>query len=205
MNWNKWEFFAPESLATPDRRRVMWAWCVLQDLPIQVAVQCLPRELSLPADGVLRIHPLRELEKLRHDERVKEDVAVPADSVVPLDGMSGDTNELKIAFPAGQVGKFGLRVYCGQDGSDGFPIMVRPGDKTLVLGEMNVPFDPPAGEDVELRVFLDKSLVEVFANGRQAAVAGCKYDPKDIGLALVSEGAPVLIKEVRCWRMESIY
>ena len=27
MNWSRAEFFAPESLLTPDGRRVMWAWC----------------------------------------------------------------------------------------------------------------------------------------------------------------------------------
>ena len=30
-------------------------------------IQSLPRELSLPADGILRIRPLRELEALRYD------------------------------------------------------------------------------------------------------------------------------------------
>ncbi len=205
MNWNKWDFFAPESLLTPDKRRIMWAWCLLKGLPIQAGIQSLPRELSLPADGVLRINPLRELEKLRYDEQVKENVVMPADAVAPLPGISGDTNELKITFAAEKAKRFGLRVYCKNDNSGGFAIMVCPADKVLMLGEMKVPFEPPAGEDVELRVFLDRSMIEVFANGRQAAIAGCKYDPKDLGVTLVSEGGPALAKEVRCWKMKSIY
>ena len=60
MNWHGWDFFAPESVLTPDGRRVMWAWCNL-GTP-QSGIQSLPRELSLPADGMLRIKPLRELE-----------------------------------------------------------------------------------------------------------------------------------------------
>ena len=82
MNWAKWDFFAPESLLTPDGRRVMWAWCTpwvngmqktgrkkdfdaLMKGRIQPGIQSLPRELSLADDDTLRIKPLRELERLR--------------------------------------------------------------------------------------------------------------------------------------------
>ena len=64
MNWAGWDFFAPESLLTPDGRRVMWSWCTtiiskrakpvqrkksLDSLnrKIQSGIQSLPRELSL--------------------------------------------------------------------------------------------------------------------------------------------------------------
>lgn len=61
--------FAPETLLTPDGRRVMWAWLfAMSKLRVSENWQeviSLPRELSLPEDGVLRIKPLRELEQLR--------------------------------------------------------------------------------------------------------------------------------------------
>ena len=34
----------------------------------QQTIQSLPRELSLPDDGILRISPLRELESLRDEQ-----------------------------------------------------------------------------------------------------------------------------------------
>ena len=85
LNWARWDFFAPESLLTPDGRRVMWAWCTpwvnnmqhagrkqefeaLMNFKIQPGVQALPRELSLTDEGTLRIKPLRELEDLRTDK-----------------------------------------------------------------------------------------------------------------------------------------
>ena len=69
MNWSSWDFFAPESLLSPDGRRVMWAWCTtiiskrakpvqrkksLDSLngKIQSGIQSLPRELSLAEDGL---------------------------------------------------------------------------------------------------------------------------------------------------------
>jgi len=78
MNWfcefNKdADVFAPESVLTPDGRRVMWAWVRvrdrLSDVDIQSSIQTLPRELSLPSDGVLRIKPLKELESLRYNKK----------------------------------------------------------------------------------------------------------------------------------------
>src|SRR4029077_8080039 len=74
MNWHGLDCFAPESLLAADGRRVMWAWCHLNH--VQSGVQCLPRELSLPEDGVLRIKPLRELESLRQDHKTEDDFTV---------------------------------------------------------------------------------------------------------------------------------
>jgi len=70
-------FFAPESLLTKDGRRVMWAW--LMELGVPTSGQSLPRELELPADGVLRIKPLRELAGLRYDEKNEKNITVKKD------------------------------------------------------------------------------------------------------------------------------
>ena len=55
MNWRGRNVFAPESLLTPDGRRVMWA-CMRfpQAVPngTRAGIPTMPRELSLPADGV---------------------------------------------------------------------------------------------------------------------------------------------------------
>lgn len=46
----------------------MWAWLSTVDERLRYkTIQSLPRELSLAADGSLRIRPIRELESLRHD------------------------------------------------------------------------------------------------------------------------------------------
>ncbi len=205
MNWKAWEFFAPESLLAPDGRRVMWAWCLIKGLPIQAGIQSLPRELSLPEDGVLRIKPLRELETLRYDEKGETNVAVKGDSVRPLKDISGDTIEVMATFGPTKAKQFGLQVYCDKDGANGFSIMVEPAAKTLALGGMKVPFELKADEDLTLRVFLDKNVIEVFANDRQAAVAPCKYAPENMGVSLVSSGGDVTAKEVKGWKMKSIH
>jgi sucrose-6-phosphate hydrolase SacC (GH32 family) len=54
-------------------------------------------------------------------------------------------------------------------------------------------------------VFIDKNLVEVFANDRQAAVAAQKYEPESLGISLFSRGGDAAVKEVKSWRMRSIW
>jgi sucrose-6-phosphate hydrolase SacC (GH32 family) len=54
-------------------------------------------------------------------------------------------------------------------------------------------------------VFIDKNLVEVFANDRQAAVSAGKYVPENLGVSLFSKGGDALVKSLRIWKMKSIY
>jgi beta-fructofuranosidase len=206
MNWNGWDCFAPESVRTGDGRRVMWAWCNLGgSRPVQSGIQSLPRELSLPADGVLRIRPLRELESLREEERRAGNLIVRSGVPALLDGIGGDALELKVTFRPGTARRFGVRVYCDGAGNGGFPVMVAPGSGNLFLRAVKVPFVLGEGEAAELRLFLDKNVVEVFANDRQAAVAACDYAPDHLSVSLVSEGGDAEAAEVSGWRLRSIY
>ncbi len=203
------DVFAPESLLTPDGRRVLWAWSRvkhrLREVPIQSSIQCLPRELSLPPDGMLRVKPLRELEQLRYDARSVSDITLPANTFHPLPSMAGDALELRVVFPAGSAGSFGVRVYCDENGRKGLPIAFHTESQTLTVGETTIPLPWSPTEEVVLRVFLDKSIVEVFANDRLAALAPHRYDPGDLGVGLYTEEGTVRVQEVECWNLRSIY
>jgi len=67
------------------------------------------------------------------------------------------------------------------------------------------PFAAPAGEPVILRVFLDKNMIEVFANDQQAAVASHRYTPGNLGVRLISRGGDAVGRQVSAWKMRSIY
>jgi hypothetical protein len=72
------------------------------------------------------------------------------------------------------------------------------------MGGTEAPFavaDLPGGEDVELRIFIDKYLVELFVNDRQAAVGvHMDYDAAG-GLDAYTFGAPTTIEKVEIWRL----
>lgn len=201
MNWKDWHFFAPESLLTPDGRRVMWAWCRLAGA--QSAIQSLPRELSLPEDGVLRIKPLRELETLRDDALNEDDITVKSESHHRLKTISGDTLELNVKIRPTTAKAYGVSVFCGKDGK-GFPITINPERKVLEMGDIKPPFELKPGEPLTLRLFLDKNMVEVFVNDRQAAVYMQPHDKENVGISLFSQSGEIKAR-VQGWRIKSIY
>jgi len=209
MNWEKGAgnrfgfFFAPESLLTKDGRRVMWAWLMEGGSP--QGVQSLPRELELPADGVLRIKPLRELASLRHDEKSEKNITVKKDGTYVVKQIAGDTLELKVEIKSTTAKKFGVDVLCDENGENGLRIAVIPASKTLRIGVLNVPFELKQCEDVTLRIFIDKRLVEIFANDRQA-VAYCHNRGDAMAkIRLFSNGSDSQLTKVTAWKMKSIY
>ena len=213
------DFFAPESVLTPDGRRVMWAWCATLDRSdgamSQKTIQSLPRELSLGDDGILRIKPLRELESLRYEPVTLRDIEIdgsthkvlspgaPAGQKIAT--LAGDSCEIRITVDRQQAARkmFGFTLFADGQGG-GLPIMLRPETGALRVGSTEAPFtvaDLPEGEDLELRIFVDKYVVEVFANDRQAVVAMHADHAGKLDLTGFSVRAPTTIKEVEIWQL----
>jgi beta-fructofuranosidase len=204
MSWNGNNFFAPESVLTKDGRRVMWAW--LLNLPIApTGIQSLPRELELPKDGVLRIRPLRELEVLRGKKKEEKKIAVTSDTLYAPKEISGNAIELEVSFKATTAKEFGLDVLCDSNGANGMRVAYLPESKTLRVGAVNAPFELKKDEELTLRIFVDKNLVEVFANDRQAALSAAAYARANLGIRLMSKGGDTTVRSFKCWTMKSIY
>ena len=155
--------------------------------------------------GTLLIKPLRELEKLRTDEKTLLGITVKSDTTHVLKGISGDTMELEIIVDAPTAKDFGIKVLCDKEGNKGFTIASGKGEKTLTVDYINPPFELQEGEDLTLRIFIDKNLIEVFANDRQAAVGWHDYDPEDLHVSLFSKDGDLKVKKVSAWKMKSIY
>ena len=87
----------------------------------------------------------------------------------------------------------------------GLPILFRPETGTLRVGNTEAPFNLatlPENEDVELRIFIDKYLVEVFANDRQAMVASYADYAGKPDLTAFTVGAPTTLKKVEIWKLK---
>lgn len=203
------DLFAPESLLTPDGRRVMWAWARVRQrlagVPIQSSIQCLPREIRLGPDGLVRLRPLRELEGLRHGGRSVGPVLVQANTSHRLRSLSGDALELKVVFHGWPGLHAGVQVHGNASGTDGFPIVFDAPGRALWMGGTPIPLELGSGEDLELRIFVDGSIIEVFANDRVAALSPHRHEPGDVGVSLLSRGGPAVAREVGGWKMRPIY
>jgi beta-fructofuranosidase len=59
-----------------------------------------------------------------------------------------------------------------------------------------------ADEPLRLRVFVDKSVVEVFANGRQAAMRRIYPSrPDSVGVRLFSNGGEARVTSLEAWEI----
>ncbi len=224
MNWRRPEqsiyetvyrdFFAPESVLTPDGRRVMWAWLhTLHDKIKYRSCQSLPRELTISSDGNLRMHPLRELENLRYDSVVLQDIAVTppeaphGNSVVQhVIDLDDDAYEVRLTITQNEVKRkrFGVQLFA-DDNHNGLPILILPESRSVLVGDTEAPFavsDLDADEDLELRIFIDKYLVEVFFNDHQALV-GIDMDYQSAkGLKIYTYGDSITIQQIEIWKLK---
>jgi sucrose-6-phosphate hydrolase SacC (GH32 family) len=189
----------------------------------------LPRVLSLGADRTLRIEPAPEFEQLRGSEVAATGLTIPAggDPLV-WEAIAGDTLELALEFAPSEAQRLGVVVRRSPDGQEATAITWEPqrgvlgvdlarssldtsivhrtfcmfGGEDPAVTVQEAPLALPAGEPLRLRVFLDHSIIEVFANGRQC-LSQHVYPtrPDSLGIAFVGEGAPSTLRRARAWRM----
>jgi len=222
MSWVDNDYFAPESLLDDKGRRIMWAWIFdkRQDDTIEASgwsgTMSLPRVLWLAEDGMLRMKPPEELEMLRYNEQRRAGLTVKADTELPLKGISGNSIELKLEIALGDAKQVGLKVCCSPDGKEETLVYYDAADKKLKIdthksslgeGPKKIeagPFELGDDEPLKLQVFVDKSVVEVFANDRQAVMRRIYPTRADsVGVKLFSKGASATVKKLQAWEMMS--
>jgi sucrose-6-phosphate hydrolase SacC (GH32 family) len=220
MSWVDNAFFAPESLLDAKGRRIMWAWIFDQRgerarrASGWSGEMSLARELMLGEDGRLRMRPVEELQQLRCNEKMVENVAVEADKEVVLDKIAGNTIELLVEIEPQGAKQCGVKVCRSPDGAEQTLVYYDAADKKLKIdvtraslgeGPKNVeagPFELKEGETLTLRVFVDRSVVEAFANDRQAAMRRIYPTRADsVGVSLFSQGGAAKVRRVKAWDM----
>jgi beta-fructofuranosidase len=220
MSWVDNSFFAPESLLDDKGRRIMWAW--IFDGPGFATrgdfgwsgTMSLPRVLSLGPDGMLRQNPPKEIEQLRYSGVTRTGLDVAADSEVVLSGVEGNSIELALDMSAPDARQFGVKVCCSPDGKEETLVYYDATDRklkvdtrqsSLTQGPKGIEAGPlrlGPDEALTLRVFVDKSVVEVFANGRQAVMRRIYPSRTDsVGVALFARGGAARVGTLRAWKM----
>jgi len=189
----------------------------------------LPRTLWLGEDNTLRMRPAKELAALRYNARkfgpgtildhrvtlLRDNVLIEMIGSSPLKAASGNSIELSLEMKPGKgTEECGVKVCCSPDGKEQTLVYYDATDKKLKidtressLGEgpkrvEAAPFELKEGETLKLRIFVDKSVVEVFANDRQALVRRIYPTRKDsVGVELFSIGGTTNIPRLDAWDM----
>lgn len=193
----------------------------------------LPMRLTLegPSPG-LRIEPTGDIASLRGEHRRLENVRLEANQELVLSGIAGNSMELSAEIETRGAQMVELNVLRSPRAEEitricFFPRRgyrshgkgrIRPGMISIDSSRSSTLPDagsrPPEnadvfideGEPLKLRVFVDRSVVEVFANGRQYAAVRVYPERKDsLGVSLRAQGSDAELKSLDAWQMKSIY
>jgi beta-fructofuranosidase len=207
LSWSDNLYFAPESLADPAGRRIMWTWIFDQrPEPRRLASgwsgeMALPRELTLGPDRRLRLRPVEELKRLRYDECVFGPLDLQPDAEQVLEGISGDALELFVEIEPQEARHVGVIVRRSPDGQEGTRVYLDTERKQLAIGLETGPF-AAAAETITLRIFVDRSIIEAFADDRQAVVRRVYPSRSDcLGVSLFASGGGAAVRRVVAWKM----
>lgn len=218
------DFYAPQSMRTGDGRVLTWGWVVEARPPERQwdagwsGALSIPRELSLSDAGGLIQRPARELEALRGDHVGVSDLRLAEESK-PLDA-SGTALEIGATISIEADAAFELVVRKSPDGEERTPIRYT-GEEVIVYREhssldpavaadaLRAPVENEDGEEngvVDLRVFVDGSVIEVFANESDcltSRVYPTRPDSTDLSVAAI--GGDVTIETLDVWQLESAW
>ncbi|MEM7131093.1 MAG: glycoside hydrolase family 32 protein [Chloroflexota bacterium] len=164
----------------------------------------LPRVMTLGPDNRPRIVPIPELSDLRTKQLTSQSNIV-VNGTHKLEGVQGDTLELKVEMDMGTAQKVGLKVRCDDNGEQGVSIDYN-GQNLNVAGTV-VPFELSKEESaLELHIFIDKSVIEVFVNQGRACVTRVVYPPVDhLSVVLFASGGDANISMLDVWAVGRIW
>ena len=189
-------------------------------------VMTLPRHLSLAEDGSVRIRPASETDGLRTGGVSVGPVDIPANGETPIPQVAGRSMEIEAVIAPGEAREVGLTVLRSPDGAEQTRIsLFRQDHRRFGVSSLQIdvsasslsgdvfarspeigPIDLPDGDALTLRVFVDRSIVEVFANERQCLTVRVYPERDDsVGVSAFARGGGARLASMEAWQMRSIW
>ncbi len=218
-------FYAPQSMFDADGRRIMFGW-LREGRTIQAQIEAgwsgvmsLPRILSIAPNGDLGMEPAPELQQLRgkHSQQATLEVRPASRDILP--DVRGAQLEVIVEWERDDATVVGLRVRRSPDGAEETLIGYDFAEQRLFIDrtrsslstevERDVQgrtFELAEGERLTLHVFLDGSVIEVFANGR-GCLAERIYPTRanSLGIDLFTQGGTAAVGRLDVWELQSIW
>lgn len=222
LDYGDHHFYAPQTMLDDQGRRIIFGWLPegrSNEAQLRAGwsgVMSLPRVLSLGADGTLQTAPVVELQTARGAHHHVADIAMTAGGLVP--DVQGAALEILAEIDLGDAAEIALKVRCSPDGAEetiirydraaGRLSLIRERaslDDTTERTEQGGGLALAPGETLRLHVFLDHSVLEIFANER-AVLASRIYPTREdsLGIAILARGGTANLRTLDVWEMQSV-
>ncbi|MCG8502231.1 MAG: glycoside hydrolase family 32 protein [Firmicutes bacterium] len=219
------DFYAPQTFLDDKGRRIMIGWMNSWDWmpwfksfgPTTVNHWCgamsIPRVLSLCEDGRIRFEPVEELKNLRRAYHQFNDVKIIPDSCNVLEGLQGDSLEIIAEFDLNDCDAdvFGFKLRCSSDYKEKTLVTYNTKTRELLVdrSESDAESEGARGCQLEVKggklkihIFVDRSSVEVFANGGRVVMSNNIYPhPSSKGVDVFSRRGTVNMTSLDVWEL----
>lgn len=218
-------FYAPQAMRLSDGRFLMFGW-LHEGRSQQACMEAgwngaisLPLVLDLLPDGSVGVSPPAELQKLRGQQWQEDRVLLSGESVIDLPQVNGRALEIKMALQPSAGAEGGLLVFCSPDGQEQTRIMYKQADGQIFVEREQASLDQRAdrnpatmpvtvgpGQELTLHIFIDHSVIEVFAQGKLCLA--CRVYPTredSTGVRLYSRRGETAVSFVDVWELKSIW
>jgi len=189
----------------------------------------LPQRLTLGPDSLLRIEPVEAVASLRTEHQHVGETILPANEEVVLEAITGNTLEIDTEIDPQESRWVQLDVLRSPNAEEKTSITFYNYDRKLSIWYYtkgvvcldgsrsstlpDVWLRPPEravmerkGEPLRLRVFVDRSVVEVFVNAKlYLAMRVYPGRADSVGVSIRAQGQDAVLNRLDAWRMKAIW
>lgn len=179
-------------------------------------VMSLPRLLTPRGDGRVGMEPAPELRVLRGHHTSMRDVRLDSSRAVDTRGAA---LEIVAEIRPDAAAQLGLKVRCAPGGAEETVISFDTASRWLAIDRQRASLDLATqrdtcgtsvavaeGEPVRLQVFVDHSVVEVFANGHACLTSRIYPSRSDsLGVEVFAAGGCAHLSALDVWQMGAIW
>lgn len=224
--------YAQKTMEDVKGRRIWWGWIhEKRSMQAQAAagwagVMSLPKQLTLLSDGTLGVQPVPEVNVLRRGHKRLTNQQILPDGPLLLQQFESDCAEIEAEIELGDSKQAGLRVRSTADGSEQTLVGYDSDSQTLFSDTRNSSKDPATlkgafpgagrgvqggalnirnGDLLRLRVYVDASVIETFANDK-ISISDRAYpvSAASHGIGVFSKGGTARLRSMTVWQLAPI-
>ena len=217
---NGHDFYAVQTFLDDKGRRIAIGWMDMweSDMPTKQDGWCgaltMPRELTLSNDNKIKMNPIEEAELLREENILsKENMSISGNNSFKF-ATDEKMLEINVIFDASQTDseEFGIKI----KGSSEEELVLK---YDTVISKLTMDcskygkdkdstrkVDLAKNSKVSLRVFLDRSSIEVFINYGEAVMTSRIYPKENIeNIEFFTKNSEVEIQSLKAWKLKEAW